>query len=62
MVKYEGVQGSLEASAPLIVGLTTVYVHTNVTKVLDDEGQETGLYQYDEVHLCLKQTLQIEQT
>lgn len=49
MVKYEGVQGSLEASAPLIVGLTTVYVHTNVTKVLDDEGQETGLYQYDEV-------------
>lgn len=49
MVTIKGVQGSLEASAPLIVGLTTVYVHSNVEKVLDEEGQETGLYKYDEI-------------
>ena len=49
MVEIKGVHGSEEAAAPLIVGVTTVYVHSNVEKVLDEEGQETGMYKYDEI-------------
>ena len=39
MVEIKGVHGSAEAAAPLIVGVTTVYVHS----------QETGMYKYDEI-------------
>ena len=45
------VQGSESQAKPLIVGVDTVYVHTNITKVeTDAEGKTVeGLYQYNEV-------------
>ena len=45
------VQGSERQAKPLIVGVDTVYVHTNITKVeTDAEGKAVeGLYQYNEV-------------
>ena len=45
------VQGSESQAKPLIVGVDTVYVHTNITKVeTDAEGKAVeGLYQYNEV-------------
>ena len=45
------VQGSESQAKTLIVGVDTVYVHTNITKVeTDAEGKAVeGLYQYNEV-------------
>lgn len=45
------VHGSASQAQPLIVGVDTVYVHTNITKVeTDAEGKAVeGLYQYNEV-------------
>ena len=45
------VQGSESQAKLLIVGVDTVYVHTNITKVeTDAEGKAVeGLYQYNEV-------------
>ena len=46
------VQGSLEASAPLIVGPTTVYVHTDIEEI-EKEDEYTGetytIYEYNEI-------------
>ena len=41
------VQGSYEASQPLVVGKTTVYVHDNIHEIQDEEGNT--LYEYHEV-------------
>ncbi len=41
------VQGSKEASAPVIVNHDNVYIHTNVQQVQDDEIED--LYEYDEI-------------
>lgn len=45
------VHGSESQAKPLIVGVDTVYVHTNITKVeTDAEGKKVdGLYQYNEI-------------
>lgn len=45
------VQGSTEQAQELIVGIDTVYVHTNIVPVNEDsEGNPIeGLYQYNEV-------------
>lgn len=45
------VQGSESQAKPLIVGVDTVYVHTNIEQVTTDaEGNAVeGLYQYNEV-------------
>lgn len=45
------VQGSVEQAQELIVGVDTVYVHTNIVAVNEDsEGNQIdGLYQYKEV-------------
>ena len=54
MIKLTDVHGSKEASAPLIIGVTTVYVHTNIRQepkrdhngeVIEGEFE----YIYDEV-------------
>lgn len=47
MKKINNVIGSYEASSPLIVGKTTVYVHTNIVKIEDEK--QPNLYVYDEV-------------
>ena len=49
-MKYiENVMGSEVASAPLIMNVDTIYVHTNVRKVTPKEGEEDrNEYQYTE--------------
>lgn len=49
-MKYiENVMGSEVASAPLIMNVDTIYVHTNVRKVVPKEGEEDrNDYQYTE--------------
>ena len=49
MVSIKDVQGSKESAKPLIIGVTTVYVHSNIVK-LDD-----NLYQYDEIQYSLEE-------
>lgn len=51
MLYIENVQGSKLASAPLIMNVDTIYVHTNVRKVErpDEEGRtHDDLYEYTE--------------
>lgn len=45
MIVYNGVIGSKESSKHLIVGKDTVYVHSNVVTISEEEN----LYQYDEI-------------
>lgn len=47
------VQGSVQQAQPLVVGFDTVYVHTDIKPLLDEQGQETGLYEYQEVQYGL---------
>lgn len=49
-MKYiENVMGSEVASAPLIMNVDTIYVHTNIRKVVPKEGEEDrNDYQYTE--------------
>lgn len=49
-MKYiENVHGSEVASAPLIMNVDTIYVHTNIRKVVPKEGEEDrNDYQYTE--------------
>ena len=52
MVELKDVHGSKEASAELIIGLDTVYVHSNVRKVEEpgpDGKVPENLYVYDEI-------------
>lgn len=49
MEYIEKVMGSEIASAPLIMNIDTIYVHTNVHKIEPQEGEEdTNLYEYTE--------------
>lgn len=52
MVELKDVHGSKEASAELIIGMDTVYVHSNVRKVTEagpDGTVPEDLYVYDEI-------------
>ena len=52
MVELKDVHGSKEASAELIIGMDTVYVHSNVRKVTEagpDGIVPEDLYVYDEI-------------
>lgn len=55
------VHGSESQAKPLIVGVDTVYVHTNITKVeTDTEGKKVdGLYQYNEVQYGKDEYIQL---
>lgn len=46
MVEILGVRGSAAQAKPLVVGKDTVYVHTNIERIVDSEMDE---YQYDEI-------------
>ena len=50
MKEIKNVQGSSEQAKPLIVGKTTVYVHTNIVQAKDEDGNIIDdLYVYDEI-------------
>lgn len=55
------VRGSESQAKPLIVGVDTVYVHTNIEQVTTDaEGNSVeGLYQYNEVQYDKDEYIQI---
>lgn len=57
MVEIKGVRGSKESSQPLIIGVTTVYVHSNIHKV---EGAEDE-YEYDEIQYTLEEWEDVKQ-
>ena len=53
MVKINKVTGSKEASAPLIMNVDTIYVHTNVQKAevkneLNELLEQSDIYEYTE--------------
>lgn len=55
MVKIDKVTGSKEASAPLIMNVDTIYIHTNVQKVTTETENEpieqsdmVDMYEYTE--------------
>lgn len=50
MVKIDKVTGSKEASAPLIMNVDTIYVHTNVQKVTtkNESTEQVDMYEYTE--------------
>ena len=50
MVKIDKVTGSKEASAPLIMNVDTVYVHTNIQKVTteNESTERAEMYEYTE--------------
>lgn len=56
------VRGSLEASSPLIIGPTTVYVHTNIERIEEyDEMREQiyELYEYDEIQYSVEEYIEL---
>ena len=54
------VYGCEQSSQPLIVGATTVYVHTDVEQAVDSEGNlMEGLYKYNEVQYTKDEYIQI---
>lgn len=55
------VRGSESQAKPLIVGVDTVYVHTNIEQVTTDaEGNSVeGMYQYNEVQYDKDEYIQI---
>lgn len=55
------VRGSESQAKPLIVGVDTVYVHTNIEQVKTDaEGNAVeGLYQYNEVQYDKDEYIQL---
>lgn len=50
MVKIDKVTGSKEASAPLIMNVDTIYVHTNIQKVIteNEPTKRVEMYEYTE--------------
>lgn len=53
MIKIEKVQGSKEASEPLIMNVDTIYVHTNVQKATTknepiEQSDMVDMYEYTE--------------
>ena len=60
MKEIKNVQGSTEQAQPLIVNKDTVYVHTNIVKAKDKEGNVIdNLYVYDEVQYTKDEYIQI---
>lgn len=55
------VRGSEAQAKPLIVGVDTVYVHTNIEQVTTDEEWNSveGLYQYNEIQYDKNEYTQI---
>lgn len=60
MKEIKNVQGSLQQAQPLIVGKTTVYVHTNIVQAKDEDGNIIeDLYVYDEIQYTKDEYIKI---
>ena len=60
MKEIKNVQGSSQQAQTLIVNKDTVYVHTNIVKAKDKEGNVIdNLYVYDEVQYTKDEYIQI---
>lgn len=60
MKEIKNVQGSLQQAQPLIVGKTTVYVHTNIVQAKDGDGNVIDdLYVYDEIQYTKDEYIKI---
>lgn len=60
MKEIKNVQGSLQQAQPLIVGKTTVYVHTNIVQAKNEDGNVIDdLYVYDEIQYTKDEYIQI---
>ena len=55
MKKIKNVQGSTKQAQPLIVNKDTVYEHTNIELI----NEEEGLYAYDEVQYTKDEYIQM---
>ncbi len=53
------VTGCAAQALPLIIGVDTVYVHTNVTRLPPDDEFNAELYQYDEVQYDKDEYIQL---
>lgn len=72
MKEIKKVQGSLQASQPLVIGKDTVYVHSNVRKLTieelrkfnenltDEELEKIDMYEYDEIQYSKDEYLKIQ--
>lgn len=60
MIKLKDVQGSKEAAQELIIGVDTVYIHSNIKKVekTDDLKEVEDLYVYDEIQMSKDEYLE----
>ena len=60
MKEIKNVQGSSQQAQTLIVNKDTVYVHTNIVKAKDKEGNVIdNLYVYDEVQYTKDEYIQM---
>ena len=60
MKEIKNVQGSLEQAQPLIIGKTTVYVHSNIVQAKDEDGNIIeDLYVYDEIQYTKDEYIKI---
>ena len=60
MKEIKNVQGSYEQARPLIIGKTTVYVHTNIVQAKDEDGNIIDdLYVYDEIQYTKDEYIKI---
>lgn len=60
MIKLKDVQGSKESAQELIIGVDTVYIHSNIRKAekTDDLMEDEGLYVYDEIQMSKDEYLE----
>lgn len=60
MKEIKNVQGALEQAQPLIIGKTTVYVHSNIAQAKDEDGNVIDdLYVYDEIQYTKDEYIKI---
>lgn len=53
MVHYTGVQGTQDKVLPLELNVDTVYIRTNITQKINEEGQK--YWEYDETQLTFEE-------
>ncbi len=62
MIDVGIVQGSAEQAVPLVVGVDTVYVHTDITQITEDNNNMpvSNLYSYHEVQYGKDEYIKIQ--
>jgi len=59
LVIVQKVTGSAEQAVPLVIGVDTVYVHTNI-KQIESIGNQGAQYEYDESQYTIAEYLLME--